>query len=385
MKPIVKKITKWTLLIVTLTGCVIAWALWSEESGAPSWRTVKVTLGSITEVVTANGTLNPVELANIGTQVSGQVSQVYVQVNDQVKKGQLLAEIDPQLLETQLKQSRSYLETARNTLEQTARDMERTKMLLEKDYVAKVDLEHAQQSWLSAKNSYESAKTQVEHDQVNLNYTKITSPIDGVVISQLVTLGQTLAASYQTPNMFIIAGDLTKMKIDVNFSESDISKIKVGMPVTFTVDAYPNKSFNGAMQSVTMNPSSKDGVVTYTATVSVENPEKLLFPGMTAYVSVKLSETKDVLRVPAVALRFTPPPEQVGGLHRLLQMGIRHAVIKPPKVDDGEAIIYVLRNHELKPVKVDLGVTDDSLVEISGDGIHEGDLVVTGIMPARKF
>jgi len=372
-------------LIVTLTGCVIAWALWSEESGAPSWRTVKVTLGSITEVVTANGTLNPVELANIGTQVSGQVSQVYVQVNDQVKKGQLLAEIDPQLLETQLKQSRSYLETARNTLEQTARDMERTKMLLEKDYVAKVDLEHAQQSWLSAKNSYESAKTQVEHDQVNLNYTKITSPIDGVVISQLVTLGQTLAASYQTPNMFIIAGDLTKMKIDVNFSESDISKIKVGMPVTFTVDAYPNKSFNGAMQSVTMNPSSKDGVVTYTATVSVENPEKLLFPGMTAYVSVKLSETKDVLRVPAVALRFTPPPEQVGGLHRLLQMGIRHAVIKPPKVDDGEAIIYVLRNHELKPVKVDLGVTDDSLVEISGDGIHEGDLVVTGIMPARKF
>jgi HlyD family secretion protein len=382
-----KLLKKLLLLCVLLAAGIGIWTALDGGGETTKYRTVPITRGSIADVVTANGALNPMDLVMVGTQVSGQVSQVYVKLNDEVKKGQLLAEIDPALLEADLKQTRSAMETARITYEQSARDLERTRMLVNKDYLPKVDLEHAQQNYLSSKNSYESAKSAVERGEVNLNYTKIFSPIDGVVISQDVTLGQTVAASYQTPNLFKIAGDLTKMKIDVNFSESDISKVKQGMKVKFTVDAFPDKDFDGVVDVVNMNPKTEQGVVTYSVTVSVDNKEKLLLPGMTAYISLTLSEIKDVLRVPPSALRFTPPAEQTGGLQALFQPGMRGMRIPrgaAVNADPTKGTIYVLKNGKPKMITVELGKSDESNVAVTSPEIQENDEVIIGLATSMK-
>lgn len=377
--------------LIVAAACVIGWAALDSGGDAPMYRTTEVTRGNITEIVTATGTLNPMQLVNVGTQVSGQVNKIYVEVNDEVKEGQLLAEIDPSLLATELRQSQSSMETAKVAYEQAGRDLDRTRQLVAKDYLPKVDLEKAQQAYLAAKNSYDAAKSQVERNEVNLNYAKIYSPINGIVILQEVTLGQTVAATYQTPNLFKIAGDLTQMKIDVAFSEADISKIKPDMNVKFTVDAYPDREFEGTVQLVNLNATNTSGVVTYSVTVSVNNKDKALLPGMTASVSVTLSEVKDVLRVPAAAMRFTPPPEQVSGLQRLFQPGMRSRPArsmvnffsfegeKPTK-----ATLYLLKDGKPEPVEVMLGQSDDVNIAVSGEGIAEGDQVITGVVPAKR-
>jgi HlyD family secretion protein len=371
------------ILVALLTEGVF---FFGNETTLSSYRTDIITRGSIAEVIAASGTLSPVQEVTVGTQVSGRVSNVYVAVNDQVKRGQLLAEIDPSLLIAQVEQSRSNLQTARINFQQAERDLKRTQMLLEKDYVAQIDLEHAQQSLIVAKNAFDSAKTQVSRDEVNLNYAKIVSPIDGVVVSQDMKLGETVAANFQTPNLFKIAGDLTQMKIDVKLSESDISKVKMDMPVTFTVDAFPGREFAGKMQMINLSPDAQQGVVTYTVVVAAENKDKSLLPGMTAYVSIVLSEQNDVLRVPASALRFTPPQEQVSGFQRLLHSSIttKANVPTPGNDNEGKHVIYLLRDSIAIPVAVTVGAADDSNVEISGEGVAEGDIVILGLNHTQR-
>jgi HlyD family secretion protein len=258
-------------------------------------------------------------------------------------------------------------------------------MLLSKDYVAKVDLEHAQQAYQQAKNSYDASKTVVERDMVNLNYAKITSPIDGVIISQVVTLGQTLASNFQTPNLFKIAGDLKQMKIDVGLSETDITKIKEGMPVTFTVTAYPDQLFTGKVQTVNLSPDTTQGVVMYKVEVLANNEELRLLPGMTAYVTIVVSEKKDVLRISAAALRFTPPEKNTNsGLSGLFKGAKNSARSRSVKADTGpNKTIYLLENGVLTPMEVATGATDDAFVEISGTGIAEGSTVAIGIQPKK--
>ena len=364
-----------------LAAVVAAGLLLDGSDIQPEVRTDKVTRGDIAEVVAANGTLNPAQLVTVGTQVSGQVSKLNVQLNDHVKAGQLLAEIDPTLLLAQIKQDRTMLETAKDNADQAARDLNRTRMLLAKDYVAQIDLEHAQQAYRAAKNAYEGAKTVMERDEANLNYAKILSPIDGVVISKDIDLGQTIAASFQTPNLFKIAADLTRMKISVNLPEAFISKVKVGMPVTFTVDTFPGRIFDGTISAVDLNPNTQDGVVAYTIEVSVNNKDRSLLPGMTAYVNITLSKQPNVLRVPAAALRFVPPAEHVSALQRLFNPHRRIAI--PQRAKDGKTI-YLLRNDVLTPVTVKTGATDDDYVEVSGEGIAEGDTVVIGMALGKR-
>lgn len=378
------KKTLFTALVIALL--IAGWFWLSGSDEVSEYRTASITRGDITEAVTSTGTLDPIEMVTVGTQVSGQVQHVYVHVNDQVKEGQLLADIDPSLLEAQLKQDQSGLETALVNYEQADRDVKRTRMLLAKDYVAEIDLEHAEQTYFQTKNAYESAQTQVDRDKVNLGYAKITAPINGTVISQDVTIGQTVAASFQTPNLFKIAGDLTKMKISVNLSEADIGRVKMGLPVTFTVDAFPDRQFIGSVKSIDLNPNTQQGVVTYTVVVAVENKDGALLPGMTAYVSIRLSEAKQVLRVPAAALRFVPPPEHhVSGIARLLRTGFRNhpaaaAMVMPLPGKN----IYLLRGGVPVPVPVTTGLTDDTFIQVSGEGIHEGDIVVTGLLMAGR-
>lgn len=366
------------LFLAVIGGLGVGAALGlGDKSSRQEFRTAKVTRGDIADVVAATGTLNPAKVVTVGTQVSGQVSKLSVQLNDKVKAGQLLAEIDPTLLLAQIKQDQTSLESARINYEQAARDLKRTRVLLAKDYVAQVDLEHAEQSYVVAKNGYESAKTVVERDEANLNYAKIVAPIDGVVIAKDVELGQTLAASFQTPNLFKIAGNLTQMKIDVNLPEAFISKVKAGMAAKFTVDAFPDREFEGTVSTVDLNPNNQSGGVTYGIEIAVDNPGRELLPGMTAYVNLTVSKKEKVLRVPASALRFVPPAVPVTGWERLL--GKR---APPPVMFAGgkdSKTIYLLRNDQPTPVSVKTGATDDEYIEVSGNGIGEGDTVIVGV------
>ncbi len=374
-----RRIVKALLWISLATGIIAAAVVTNSDSSCPEYRTEKVTRGDIANVVEANGTLNPEQVVTVGSQVSGQVSKLYVHLNDHVTKGQLLAEIDPTLLLEQIKQDRTSLETARSNYKQAGRDLNRTRMLLAKDYVAKVDLEHAQQAYLIAKNSYDSASTVMERDEANLNYTKITAPIEGVIISKDIDLGQTLAASFQSPNLFKIAADLTRMKIDASIPEAFISTIKSGMVATFTVDAFPGRTFDATISTVNLNPSTQSGIVSYSVAMTVNNPNLQLLPGMTAYVNIILSKKSNVLRVPAAALHFVPPTPHISGWHRLFGHG---AALVFPINNDGKTV-YILRHNMVTPVAVKTSASDDNYVEVSGEGIAEGDMVIVGIQSKK--
>ncbi len=376
-----KRLIRIFLLTAIIAGAAVAaLVVFGSQGDAPSYRTERITSGDIVEMVSATGTLNPGRIVTVGSQVSGQVSKLYVALNDLVKAGDVLAEIDPTLLLAQIRQDRTALETARSTYEQAGRDLSRARSLLAQEYVARADVEHAEQAYRVAKNSYEAAKTVVERDEANLGYTKILAPIDGVVIAKNIDIGQTLASSFQAPDLFKIAADLTSMKIDVNLPEAFISKVKAGMEATFTVDALPSRVFKAKVTSVDVNPTNQNGMVSYNVQMAVSNGDHALLPGMTAYVNVILSKKENVLRVPAAALRFIPPPENVGGLRLLF--GKRPPPVPMPQMTDSKRI-YVLRNQTPIPVAVTTGAADENYVEISGDGIAEGDTVVLGVQKEK--
>lgn len=384
MKRLIRIIILFTIIILAAYGW---YAKDDSESSIQTYRTEMITQGDIKETVNAIGTLNPQQMLTVGSQVSGRVNALYAKVNERVKTDQLIAEIDPSLILAQLKQDKINLETARLSLEQVERDLNRTRTLVEKEYLAKVELERAEQSYRSAKNFYEAAKTTVERDELNLGYTKITAPIDGTIISVEVTEGQTLQASFQAPTLFKIAGDLTQMKIEVNFTEADISKIKPGMRAIFTVNAYPNRTFDSVVKSVSVSPSGQtQTAVLYSVLMSVINDDLALLPGMTANVSVILSEKKNVLRIPVSALRFNPPAKEVTFTDKLWHMvnGTTAAATTPVPHSNGGNIIYLLKDDVLVPVSVKTGASDDAYIEVSGEHIAEGDMVVTGIKKVRR-
>lgn len=373
-----KKIWKILLIssLVTAIGAAVIWLMPSDQAN-DKFRFDKITRGDISQAVTANGTLNPIEIASVGTQVSGTVLKLHAEVNDEVKKGQMLAEIDPQLLESSLKQQKSSLEITRLSYEQSGRDLKRARELFAKDYIPRVDVERAEQSFLSSKLSLESAEAQLERAQTELSYSKITSPIDGVIISKEVTEGQTVAASFQAPTLYRIAGSLVEMKIDVTIPESDIGMVKQGMNVTFTADAYPDKTFAGVVDSINLNPNAGI-VVTYTTTVKLRNEDKLLLPGMTAYVNISVMEKKNVLRVPAAALRFTPPEEKQNAIKGLFDPSSSFRRRQYDASSNTTPKIHILRQGALQAVEIVPGMMDDEHVEIASGDVSEGDVVAVG-------
>lgn len=380
-----RKYLTWILVLLLVAMAVAATVGVVMKPEKIEYKTDTITRGSIKQFVSANGTLNPTVIANVGTQVSGQVTKLYVDLSDQVKKGQLIAEIDPSLPETQLKQSKSRLEIARINFEQTARDLKRSRELFKKHYIARVEVEQATQRFMSEKLSYESAKADVEQSEINLSYTKITSPIDGIIISREVTEGQTVAASFQTPNLFKIAASLEDMKIDVNIPESDIGGLKVGMPVTFTVDAYPDREFVGQLQAINTNPKADQLVVTYSVLVTLKNEGGLLLPGMTAYVNITQAERVDVLRAPAAAFRFQPPKPEENMFKGLFNpTKTRYRSWQSEQFNDSEPTVYVMRDGVPKEVKVTTGMIDEYFVEISSDEVKEGDVVVIGLIEQEE-
>jgi HlyD family secretion protein len=333
------------------------------------YRMETVARGDLVQIVSANGTLNPVKLVNVGTQVSGTVKHLYVDFNDRVTKGQVLLELDQSLLAAQVRQSEANLKNAQATLELGRANETRAKSLFAQQYVSKQELDQAVQARESAEAQLNLARAQLDKDRVNLGYTVIRSPVSGVVVSRVVDVGQTVAASFQTPTLFVIAEDLSRMQIDSNFAEADVGQIQVGQKVRFSVDAYPNRDFEGVVKQIRLNPTIQSNVVTYDVVVSVDNPEQLLLPGMTAYVNVILAERQDVLLVPNAAFRFRPP-ETVGSKRR------------PSRKRSTEAgkmkTVYVVRAGTLKSVRVAIGASDSRNTEVTGGDLNAGDQVVVG-------
>lgn len=344
------------------------------------YKTEKITRGVIQSICTATGTVNPLTTVLVGTQVSGRIKELYADYNSPVKKGQLIAEIDPATFEAQLEQARANLlsakasqEKAEATLLAATRDLNRRKQLFKNSIIGKSELDTAQTNYEVAKSQVSVAKAQVvqaeaafEFAETNLRYTKIFSPVDGVVISRNVDTGQTVAATFQTPTLFTIAQDLRKMQINTNVDEADIGKIEVGQVAEFTVDAYPEITFKGKIVQIRNAPIVVQNVVTYDVVITADNPELKLKPGMTANVSIIVSTRKDVLRIPNAALRFKPESHQDDS-----------AVQK-------ERCVWIVKNQEPECVEVKTGIDDYGYTELVSGDLAQGQEVIVGYLNKKS-
>lgn len=384
------------LIGVSVAAGLIGGGVWyakQREAKNPEvrYKLAAVEKGDVTQTVSANGTLNPVVLISVGTQVSGTVRKLYVDFNDKVKKGQALLELDDALVSATERQSAASVVNAQATLELAQANEVRMKSLLAQEYVSKQEYDQASQALKSARAQVALAKAQNERDRANLNFTVIRSPVDGVVIDRVVDLGQTVAASFQTPTLIKIAQDLSEMRIDTSFAEADIGNIREGQKARFTVDAFPSRHFIGEVQQIRLNPTNQQNVVTYNVRINVANPDEVLLPGMTAYVNIGVQKREGVLLVPNAALRFKPAEAAdkksengqkngptVASAPPAAPEGAPKGAGKGKKRDGQSGTVYVLAGEEIKPVSVQLGITDNRMTEIVGGELKEGDRIVTG-------
>lgn len=381
------------LLIAALGGGAY-WYFADGAGRAPEqrYRTAEIARGDVTQTVSANGTLNPVVLISVGTQVSGTVKKLYVDFNDKVKAGQPLLELDDALVSASERQSAASVSSAQATLELATANEARMKALLAEEYVSKQEYDQAAQALKAARAQLALSQAQNARDRANLGFTTIRSPVDGVVIDRVVDLGQTVAASFQTPTLIKIAKDLSEMRIDTSFAEADIGAIREGQQAKFTVDAFPDRKFAGVVQQIRLNPTTQQNVVTYNVRISVANPDQILLPGMTAYVTIGVQQRKDALLVPNAALRFKPAEAAAGktqGGRSAAGMapgmgagadggGAKSGSAKGRKRDGQQATVYVLADGKLQPVAVQLGITDSRNTEVLGGELAEGAQVVVG-------
>lgn len=356
-------------LVIVAVAAIAALAVWLLSGGKKeekiTFDTAAVAPANIMNSITATGTIEPVTSVTVGTQVSGIVSKLFVDYNSVVKKGQVIAELDKTNLMSQLNTAKTQLATAQSQLNYQTANYKRYKTLFEKGLVAADDFDNAKLSYTQAKEQVVSAKEEVQRAQTNLGYATITSPIDGVVLSKSVEEGQTVAASFSTPELFTIAQDLTNMQVVADVDEADIGDVKEGERVSFTVDAYPDDTFEGEVKQVRQEATTSNNVVTYEVVISAPNADLKLKPGLTANVTIYTAERKGVLSVPSKALRFTPQKETVG------KMKIVDAANAKNKV-------WTIEGNSIVAHKVNIGMTDGTNTQIVG-GIAEGTKVVTGL------
>lgn len=353
----------------------------NNKKHAKNYVTEPLEERTITQIVEASGTINPVQTVSIGSQVSGQISHIYVDYNSVVKKGQLLAEIDTSLFEAQVNQAKASIENARANLAKiqatTANDkltLTRYRNLYKKGFIAKSELDLAESTYSADLAQVRAAQAQINQAlasystaESNLRYTKITSPVDGVVISRAVDVGQTVAASFQTPELFSVAQDLTQMQIEASVSEADIGKVKKGQEVEYTLDGYPDETFSGKVSQVRISPTTVSNVVTYGVIIDVENDALKLIPGMTANVSIITSKKENILCVQTSALKFTPFTDGKG-----------------EKYD--KQGIWLLDNPKAEPrrVEIETGVSDENYTEIISEKLRPGQMVIVSVETQGK-
>ena len=301
------RLTAAAVLAATTVGGVLWFQARADAGTTPSYRLGTVERGNVRQTVSATGTLGAVRTVEVGTQVSGQISALFVDFNSKVKKGQLIAKIDPILQEQAVRDAQAGVARAEAVVTQTRLEYERSKKLHEQQIATDAEFNVAQSNYSVAKANLTSARISLQKARQNLSYTNIYSPIDGVVVERAMDVGQTVAASLSAPKLFVIANDLSRMQILASVDESDIGKIVAGQPVTFTVQSFPDRQFTGTVEQVRLNSTTLNNVVSYTAVVSVSNEDGKLLPGMTASVKLVTASADSVLTVPATALRFTPP------------------------------------------------------------------------------
>lgn len=386
------------LFILAVLMSAAAWYFYGQgnrRSPEERYRLSTIAIGKLSQTVSANGTLNPVTLVNVGTQVSGRVKTLYVDFNDHVEKDQILAELDDSLLAAQLRQSEASLSSASASLDLARANEQRMRTLFAQEYVSRQELDQSVQALKTAQAQLRQAQAQFDKDRANLGYTIIRSPVSGVVVDRQVDVGQTVAASFQTPTLFKIAQDLSKMQIDSAFAEADVGNIRVGQPVRFNVDAFPDRSFQGEVKQIRLNPTTISNVVTYNVVVSVDNPEQILLPGMTAYVNITVARRDGVLLVPNAALRYRPAEKAEGTKAAMANTppgGVlsgtppRRGSPQPgggPRNDSrregaSKGTVHVLRDGQGVPVSIELGITDNRNTEVTGGELKAGDQVIIG-------
>lgn len=367
--------------------CIAALVYFKSKDNGEKFRTERVTRGNIQSTVTATGAVNAVVTVLVGTQVSGTIKHLYADFNSPVRKGQLIAQIDPATFEAQVAQSRANLlsaqanlEKAQATLVDAKRTMDRNRELFGRNLIARSDLDTAETNYETDKAQVSAAKAQVSQAaaalrtaEINLRYTRIISPVNGIVVSRNVDVGQTVAASFQTPTLFTIAQDLTKMQIDSNIAEADIGKISVGQPVEFTVDAYPDITFKGRVSEVRNAPITVQNVVTYDVVVKVDNSDLKLKPGMTANISVITASRENVLKIPNAALRF-----------RLSEGRKESATPEQGRQERGRRV-WALESGKPKRLKVTTGISDGTFTELVSGGLNEGqELIVESLSKSKE-
>ena len=360
----------------------------ASEVGVPvSAPVTKLTLST---VISATGTLEPVDQVEVGTQVSGDIAEIFVDFNSKVKKGQVIAELDKSKLQSTLNQAEIALHSAEIDYQYKANTYQRILALSQSNSASAVDLEQAEYNMNATKYALERSQNDVAQAKLNLSYATIKSPIDGVVLKRAVDVGQTVAASMSTPTLFVIAKDLKQMKVMADVDEADIGSVKKGQKVTFTVDAFQNETFTGKVQEVRLSPTTTSNVVTYTVVINAKNPKLKLLPGMTATCTIVTKEVKNALTVPVKALKFNPaggtafakpeglppPPDAAaGGFPGASQKGAKKGTNRPTKQDGDK--VWINLNGKLVSHPVTTGLNDGVNVQILA-GLELGDSVVVG-------
>lgn len=372
-------------IVIVVVGAAYLWS--RNGSDKVSYRTEKIDRGDIVVNISATGTLNAVTTVLVGSQVSGTISKIYVDYNSQVKEGELLAQIDPTFLQAAVSEQSANVDRARAQVNEAARNFERTKQLFEKSLISQAELDAAITSRETAQASLKQAEAALERAKVNLRYATIKSPIDGVVISRDVDVGQTVAASLSAPTLFTIANDLSRMQVEASIDEADIGNVKEGQKVVFRVDSYPEEEFTGVVSQIRLAPVVSQNVVTYNVIIDVSNSELKLMPGMTANVVIEVARRDDVLRAPLQAIRFVPPAvtrvaaDKAGDFasRGTPTAPVRSEGMKPDSRDPSRARLWVLEGTAPKAVPIVKGLQSPRYVEIIDGELKEGDEVIVGM------
>jgi len=368
---------RYIVIAIIVIVLVLTFGIILKLKNAPKYITAPVTKRTITQVVEASGTINPVNTVSVGSTVSGLISAIYVDFNSVVKKGELLAEIDPRTFQATVDQNIAAVNNAQAALDEVSAALEmstktynRYKNLYGRNFIPRSELDQAESTYKTdlarvkaARFKIEQAQAQYENSLVNLNYTKIIAPVDGMIIARKIDLGQPVAATLQAPELFTIAQDLEEMQIEVNVSEADIGEVKEGQDVIYTLDGYPNTDFKGHVTQVRISPTTVSNVVTYSVIVKVANPDMKLKPGMTANVSIITSQVDDALCVPNRALKFTPENNQ--------------------KKFENQGL-WVSERGNLHRIDVKLGASDDNYTQVISNEIEEGTQVAVSNANAKK-
>lgn len=372
--------------IIILAVGFLVYKAFGNSKQKVTFETAKVERGTISNTVTATGTLEAIKTVQVGTQVSGVIEKIFVDFNSQVKKGQLLAQLDETPLLATLEQSKAAVDQAEAQVKYQKATYDRYKVLAQKKLIAQSDFDLAEFNYNNAVGQLNSAKSVYDKNKINLSYARIYSPIDGIILDRAVDEGQTVAASFSTPTLFTIANDLTQMRVEAKVDEADIGQVRDGQRVEFTVDAFPLRKFSGQVTEIRLQPVSTANVITYTVIINAPNPEKILMPGMTANATFFVTEEKDILLVPAKAVRFTPDPNELARYNESIS---GNKVTSEPQVmpskgngfqttEGPNRTVWIKQGESIYPQKIRVGVTNEINYEVLS-GLKEGDEVVVAM------